>query len=204
MKEGHCSNRLISTHKIDDVVWSTIVNFLSDPDTIREGYQQTIDKGRQGHQREIDLLDELTRSDVRLSSRIQNLIKAYTDPDIGMDKDEFLGQKVQVDDERRQVQDRIKEIKTQIADLPTAEDLQNLEEFSAAIRNRLQGDDWEPTVENKRWVMKRLNVKVVISGDEVQIKGIFGDASGLSSTTSACCGHPLRPLRKHVLRAPAP
>jgi site-specific DNA recombinase len=198
IKEGHCSNRIISTNKLDDIVWSKIVNFLSDPDTIREGYQQAIDKGHLDHQREIDLLDELTRSDAKLSQRLQNLIKAYTDPDIGMDKDEFLGQKLQIDDERRQVQERIKEIKTYLADLPTPEDLKNLEEFSAAIRDRLQGEDWEPTVENKRWVMKRLNIKVVISEDEVKIKGIFGDFAGLSSTTSTYCDRRQRLLRRRV------
>jgi len=202
MKEGHCSNRMISTRKIDDVVWSTILNFLSNPDTIREGYQQTIDKGQQDHPREIDLLDELTRSDDKLSQRVQNLIKAYTDPDIGMDKGEFLGQKMQIDEERRQIQDRIKEIKTYLADLPTAEDLRNLEEYSAVIRDRLHGDEWEPTVENKRWVMKQLSVKVVISGEDVQITGMFGDASGLLSTPSSYYAHPQRLLQRHVLHVP--
>jgi site-specific DNA recombinase len=196
---GHCSNHIISARKIDNRVWDRIVEFLLNPETIKEGYQQAIEKGRLDNQRELDLLDELNRSDAKIEKRLRNLIKAYTDPDIGMSKDEFLGQKIQIEQERTQIQGRLVEIKSYLADIPTLEDLKSLEQFTNEARERLQGEEWQPTFDNKRWIMKRLNIKVIVSRDQnIKITGMLGDVPGLMPTTSVDYGHPPRLLRKRV------
>lgn len=177
---GHCSNHIISARKIDSQVWDRIVEFLLNPETIKEGYQQAIEKGKLDNQREIDKLDELNRSDAKIEQRLRNLIKAYTDPDIGMNKDEFLSQKIQIEQERTQIQTRLAEIKSYLADIPTLEDLKSLEQFTNEARERLQGEKWKPTFENKRLVMKRLNIKVIVSSDQnIKISGMLGNVPGL-------------------------
>jgi site-specific DNA recombinase len=185
---GHCSNHIISARKIDNLVWDRIVEFLSNPETIKEGYKQAIEKGKRDNQRELDLLDELNRSNAKIEQRLGNLIKAYTDPDIGMNKDEFLGQKIQIEQERAQIQTRLVEIKSYLADIPTLEDLKSLEQFANEARERLQGEEWKPTLENKRWVMKRLNLKVIVSSDQkIKITGMLGNVPGLMDIPSTCC-----------------
>jgi HD superfamily phosphohydrolase len=180
-------------------VWDRIVEFLLNPETIKEGYQQAIEKGRLDNQREIDLLDELNRSDAKIEQRLKNLIKAYTDPDIGMSKDEFLGQKILIEQERTQIQGRLAEIKSYLVDIPTLEDLKSLEQFTTEARERLQGEEWKPTLENKRWIMKRLNIKVIVSGDQkIRITGMLGNVPGLMDIPSTCCGHLQLPLQRHA------
>jgi hypothetical protein len=196
---GHCSNLIISARKIDNRVWDRIVEFLLNPETIKEGYQQAIEKGKLDNQREINLLDELNRSDAKIEQRLKNLIKAYTDPDIGMSKDEFLGQKILIEQERTQIQGRLAEIKSYLVDIPTLEDLKSLEQFTNEARERLQGEDWKPTFENKCWIMKRLNIKVIVSSDQkIKITGMLGDVPGLMDIPSACYAHQTRPLQKPV------
>ena len=179
---GHCSNHVISARIIDNQVWDKIVEFLINPETIKEGYKQDIEKGRLDNQREIDLLDELNKSDAKIEQRLKNLIKAYTDPDIGINKDEFLGQKIQIEHERTQIQSRLAEIKSYLADIPTLEDLKSLEQFTNEARERLQGEDWKPTFENKRWIMKRLNIQVIVGGDQtIKITGMLGNVPDFST-----------------------
>jgi site-specific DNA recombinase len=186
---GHCSNHIISARKIDNQVWDRIVEFLLNPETIKEGYEQAIEKGKRDNQRELDLLDELNRSNAKIEQRLGNLIKAYTDPDIGMNKDEFLGQKIQIEQERAQIQIRLVEIKSYLAHIPTLEDLKSLEQFTNEARERLQEEEWKPTLENKRWVMKRLNIKVIVSSDQkIKITGMLSNVPGLMDITSTYYG----------------
>jgi hypothetical protein len=97
-----------------------------------------------------------------------------------MNKDEFLSQKIQIEQERTQIQTRLAEIKSYLADIPTLEDLKSLEQFTNEARERLQGEKWKPTFENKRLVMKRLNIKVIVSSDQnIKISGMLGNVPGL-------------------------
>jgi site-specific DNA recombinase len=199
VKSGHCSNHVISARFLDKAVWDKIVEFLLYPDTLIEGYRQAIEKGKMENQREFALLDELSKAEGKYEKRLKNLITAYTDPDIGIQKEDFIEQKQLIEKEITNIQARIKEIKSTLSELPTLEDLKNLEDFSVDIRERLINPNWQPSYENKRWVMNKLKIKVLVSGDQyIKITGIIGNAPVLLDKTSTYYDHLRLPLRMHV------
>ncbi len=182
-KEGHCSNHSISARILDNQVWNKIIEFLLTPEIVLEGYKQAIEKGKLENQRELELLDELNKTHSKLEQRLKNLLRAYTDPDIGISKEDYLGQKTQIEQEKSTIQKRIYDIKSFISDIPTPDDLQNLEAFSMEIKERLQSENWQPTMENKRWILNRLNIKVLLNPDgNIKISGIISDAPILLDT----------------------
>jgi site-specific DNA recombinase len=193
IKAGHCSNHLISARLLERQVWDRIVKFLVDPETLLEGYRQAIAKGKLDNQREYDLLDELTRANEKYDRRLKNLITAYTDPDIGMDKEDFIEQKQMIEKETNNIQVRIKEIKSSLSELPTMENLKSLEEFTNQTRIRLLDADWQPSFGNKRWILNKLNIKVIIGRDRsVKLTGILGNAPGEKDNITAYYGFQLQ------------
>ena len=51
------------------------------------------------------------------------------------------------------------------------------------IKERLQSENWQPTMENKRWILNRLNIKVLLNPDgNIKISGIISDAPILLDT----------------------
>jgi len=79
-----------------------------------------------------------------------------------MEKEDFIEQKQLVEKEIKSIQARIKEINSLLAKIPSLEDLKSLEEFTAEIRERLLDTNWQPTLENKRWILDKLNIKVIV------------------------------------------
>jgi len=77
IKEGHCSNHIMSARQLEECVWNKIVEFLVSPETMLNGYKQAIENGKLENQREFALLDELTKAGVKYEKRLKNLITAY-------------------------------------------------------------------------------------------------------------------------------
>jgi site-specific DNA recombinase len=193
IKAGHCSNHILSARRLEKMVWDRVVKFLVAPETLLEGYRQAIEKGTLDNQREYALLDELIKANEKYDRRSKNLLIAYTDPDIGMDKDDFIEQKQMIEKETKSNQVRIKEIKSSLSELPTMENLKSLEEFTNETQKRLLDTDWQPSFENKRWILDKLNIRVVIGKDRsIRLTGILGDAPGEKDNTSVYYGFQLQ------------
>lgn len=183
--EGHCINREITGSRIEAAVWERIKKFLLEPGSLHEGYEQALEKERNTQRRQRVLLEKYHRSIGKLEQRKTNLIRAYTDPEIGMTKAEFLSERDQIDGEMQSVAERMQEIESQLSELPTREELESLEHFAGEVRMRLASQDWQPTDENKRKVLEMLHVQVFVGLDYTgKITGWFGELDGLLYRTS--------------------
>jgi hypothetical protein len=130
------------------------------------------------------LLEKYNSSIGKLEQRKANLIRAYTDPEIGMTKAEFLVEREKIDSEIQAVAERTQEIESRISDLPTREELESLERFAEEIRRKLTSQDWQPTNENKRKVLEMLHVQVYVGLDySGKITGWFGELDNLLYNT---------------------
>lgn len=181
---GHCLNRQISARMLDPLVWDKIKELLLDPENLREGYSEAVEKELAAQKRQQKYQEELISQIQKLEQRRRNLIIAYTDPDLGITKAEFLNQRTQLDDEIKKVRERIREIEARFANLPTAEEFETLERFAEEIRERLISDEWEPTLANKRRILQLLHVEVLVDIDRnIRLSGWFGKDHGLLSKT---------------------
>ena len=181
--DGQCMDKEISAHRLDDLVWDKISEMLMKPEVLREGYEQAKHYEQINRARTINLIQEMYKAANKLEQQLMNLTRAYTDPEIQMTKTQYLAQKGQFEGELREIQDEIKEIEPQATDLPTPNQLEELESFAEKIRGKLANENWEPTPESKRHLLQMLHVKVFISKDgTARVTGWFGETDGFSYT----------------------
>lgn len=175
-KEGACMNRQISARILEPMVWNMVKSLLLEPEQLRKGYEQTRIKAREGQARELSLKDELTRNFSKLETRKQNLLKAYTDPDIGLSKAEFISQRQMIDTELESTTERLREIDSHLSQTASPIEFDSIERFSREIRSRLTDDDWKPTPVNMRKIIDLLHARVMITADgKAVLDGWFSD-----------------------------
>jgi site-specific DNA recombinase len=184
LRNGHCLNRTISAGKIETAVWEKITQLLLDPASLQEGYNQALEKEKAAHARQRALLDQIYQRVDKLELIKRNLTKAYTDPDIGLTKAEYIEQREDADRELIQAKDEISKLEGELSNLPTPEEFASLERFAGKVRERITSDDWKPTKKNKRRVLEMLHAKVLISKEgTARVTGWFGDVAGLMTIT---------------------
>jgi site-specific DNA recombinase len=185
---GHCLNKWISARKLEPLVWNKVANILLAPKSLREGYEQTIEQEQQKQVRRLEHLETLQAAIEKLKARKVRLQHVYLDPDIGMTKDEYLEEKQILDDQIKAANKDIEKIGKELKTIPSESDLKSLEQMASKIVGAL-GNNLDISPQDKRKVMKMLNIKVLISrGGGVKLEGWFTpESDGLSSTTSACC-----------------
>ena len=183
-KEGHCRNRMISTRKVDPLVWDRIVEVLLDPDNLRKGYEESLEQQQATTKRQRRRLETLERSRQKLEQKGANLMAAYLDPDIQMTKPEYLQQRAAIDDELGTREDEIKSLLEHLTTVEVPPDYETIEAFADEVRDQLEGED-ELTPQEKRKILELLHVRVFIPDDgELWLEGWFESASERQSTTS--------------------
>jgi hypothetical protein len=128
-----------------------------------------------------------------MEQQLNNLTRAYTDPDIQMTKTEYLAQRVQLEHDLTELRGRIEEIEALPTAVPTERQFEDLESFAQKVRERIAKDDWDPTPESKRQVLELLHAKVILSKDgSGKVIGWFGETEGFSYTRHSHSGLPGR------------
>jgi site-specific DNA recombinase len=195
LKHGHCRNHQISARILEQVVWDEIVKVLLEPENLRRGYEQSLEIEQAKHARHLAHMETLRQAAAKLDERQQNLNTAYTDPDINLTKDEYLAQRVQIEDSRKQLKSEVEALEKELASIPTQVEFETLEAFSAEIRESLS-HELNLTPEEKRRVLEMLHVKVFLRADgAIRIQGWFAVSSeGLLTTSSKHCERQPLPL----------
>jgi len=193
-------NREISANIIEPLVWDTIRKLLLEPAMLKEGYEQALEHEKTNHSRQMVLKEKLQKSIGRIELRLQNLTRAYTDPDIGMSKTEYVSQRKQIELELKTIGERMQEIEEALLTLPTPEEYATIERFAEEVRMRIDDENWEPTPENKRKILDLLNVQVWITKDnKFKVTGWFGESNSVSYKMRS---HSARLVRKRAGMSP--
>lgn len=127
------------------------------------------------------LKGQLNQATGKLEMRLQNLTKAYTDPDIKMPKMEYIAQRKQIEMELKSIGEQLQEIENELSNLPTPEEYETVEKFAEQIRQRIGGEGWDIQPQEKRRVLELLHTKVWIGLDyTVRVTGWFGETEGFT------------------------
>jgi site-specific DNA recombinase len=186
LSQGHCCNRWISAKKLDPLVWDEIVNILLNPQSLRKGYEKIMEEETEKKARQINHLEAIQKGIEKLLAKRGRLQHIYLDPDIGMTKEEYLGEKKILDDQINSAHEEMEKIEKELQRVPTERDLVALEEMAGKIVASL-GENLDIAPEDKRKVLEMLNVKVLISPDKKRkIEGWFTPPDdGLLYTSSS-------------------
>jgi len=186
MSQGHCHNKWLSTNKIEPIVWDKVVQILLHPDSLRKGYEKMIEEKKEKNSHQIKHLETLNTGIEKINGKRTRLQAVYLDPDIGMTKEEFLHEKRALDEQLESLHEDIERIENELSQVPTEEDLADLEKMAFKVRELL-GSKMDIEDQDKRQIMEMLNLKVLISPDKkVKIEGwVTPENNGLLSISSS-------------------
>ena len=196
--EGHCINRVVSARRLEPLVWQALVKILLDPQSLRQGYEESLEQQKAGRARLVAHRETLGERLLKLEKQQENLTALYIDPDVTMTKTEYLRQKERIDDEQKSIAQEIDKVDVELASIPMLADLESMETFASAVRERMDGK-FDPSPEDKRKILELLHVRVWISVDgEVRLTGWFKQEDDEASTWL------LSESSKHYVRRPPP
>ena len=184
-KEGHCVNRFIPAKKIEPVVWEEIVNMLLDPESLRRGYESSLEQQESTRSRHRDYVKLLYEKLKKCEREGQNLTAAYIDPDIMLSKTEYIEHKERLDDEIKAINSETDIREKEIANIPTPADLKTMEVFADKVREKLLLNR-KPDPESVRKLLEMLHIKVFVGvNGDARVDGWFQeDRRRLLATTS--------------------
>ena len=195
--QGHCMNRQISATKLGDIVWEKTLRILLHPESLREGYEQSLEQQESAVAKKNTLVQVLEKALIKNKQKNQNLNMAYLDPDINMSKYEYLEQKELIETESRNIQEQLQTTHYEIKNLPRPAEIETLEVFAKEIVEGLLAEDDDVSPERKRKILKMLHIKVILFPDgNVQLDGWFNppETKGLLDQASAYCANPQKRL----------
>ena len=177
ISQGHCSNKWIGAKTLEPLVWNKVVQILLNPKSLREGYQENMEREQQKQARQIQHIETLQRAIEKLQAKKLRLQKTYLDPDIGMTKEEFLEEKRALDEQIKTANFDLEKLADEIQRVPSESDLESLEQMAFKIVSSL-GNNLDISPQDKRQVMQMLNLKVLISRDGmIKLEGWFATES---------------------------
>ena len=179
-KEGHCRNHQVSARVLEPVVWERIVKLLLDPESLRQGYEDSLAQQQLAQSRQREHLETLRRAARQVTLKRQNLNAAYIDPDIRLSKEDYVVHKERLEKELSDILEEVTSIEAEFARVPTTAEIESLELFSQEISAGLRAEELKP--EDKRKVLQMLHVRVIIEPSGMaRLEGWF-PCSGLSDT----------------------
>ena len=183
-KENHCFNRIISARKLEPIVWNEIVRLLLDPNSLRQGYEKSLDQQQENLSRQRNHLDTLNKKLQNLKNQRQKLTNSYLDPEIPLSRGEYIEEKTRIDGVIQQQQSDIELLELQLETFPLPGDFDDIEEFTEKISLGINVINIMP--DQKRKILDMLHVKVFLDSESsVRLDGWFDPISTCLSSTSS-------------------
>jgi site-specific DNA recombinase len=183
-KEGHCKNRQITGHLLEERVWDTLLTILLDRETLREGYMASVAQRDAQQARAKGHLETLQRNLQKAEMRRRKVNEMYADPELGLSKTEYLEMKTPLEREIEDIKAQLRATEEELAQWPMPPTLATIETFAERIQKGLQRCDVTP--EARRELYETLHLRVLLGLDGSMIlRGWFGNSDGLSDSSSS-------------------
>ena len=154
--ERQCDNKQVRTSQLDDLVWQQVVALLQHPERLRQEYEQRLQRLEQDHHSNADTA-ALEKHKRHLQQGKSRLIDSYTEGLI--DKGDFDPKMAQLKTKLEQVQAQIDTSQRQHAgQVELFLVINRLEEFAAAVNDRLTTLEFSTKREIIRALVKRIEI----------------------------------------------
>ena len=198
--ERICDNKQVRTAKLDELVWTQVLEVLRHPDRLEKEYQRRLDI-LQGDAKANPGIDTLEKQKRNLEKGKSRLIDSYTDGVI--EKNEFAPKIGQLKIKIKQLEEQIEICKKKdSSQFELFLVINQLEEFSKTVNDKLSATDFDA----KREIIRALVKRVEIYKDEVVIIFRIEPQGGLNedntSADSVTTNHFMQDCkRRHITRA---
>lgn len=187
IRKGHCRSHQIPAHSLDCVVWSAVTQLLLDPESLRRGYGESLERQQAKLASQRAQLETLDRVMQRLNQQLVNLTKLLIDPEIQLSKQEYLAQRTAIEAELRIVEKDRQALQNELDTYDNLSALESLEAMASQIKEYLEGDI-EPSQEDKRMILEMLHVRVIVHHDKIRLTGWFDPQDGITVSTESRSG----------------
>ncbi|MGI9514090.1 MAG: recombinase family protein, partial [Anderseniella sp.] len=155
--ERVCNNKQVRTERLDELVWQQVVELLSEPGRLKNEYERRLDLLEQNERKNIDTA-ALEKQKRHLEQSKSRLIDSYAEGVI--DKGDFDPKIQHVKIKLQQIAHQIEETKRyQAGQFELFLIINRLEEFAAAVNDRLSTIDFTTKREIIRALVKRIEIR---------------------------------------------
>jgi site-specific DNA recombinase len=173
--------------KVEEAVWSAIAKLLLNPQAILAGYEAMEAEAKEQREKLEARLEALLKLQGKAKQRLEALTDAFLDPDIGMEKSEYIRRRREIKQEINELEREIQNLKHRLSkETITREHIATIEKFASKIAERIDSLSWE----EKREVLKLLRVRGKVHHDErgtwIELEGLFPPTEVLVSSTTSC------------------
>lgn len=185
-RDGGRKHPNLRADEVEEKVWEAVKGMLLNPSVLWEGYKARDSEVLEQKARLVERLEAMLKLKEKAEQKLETLMNAYLDPDIGMRKAEYTRRRREIEKEiaewRREAVEVQKRLETEAI---TRERMEAIEEFAAKVAQGIGLLDFD----QKRKVLQMLEVRGVVHHDDgeasIELEGLFPVTEvGLSSTTS--------------------
>ena len=166
-QEGHCASRFIPAGSLDELVWSDLCELLTHPEVII----QELHRAQQGHWLPQELQarrENVRRGQVSLRQQLDRLTEAYLSG--VMPLAEYQRRRAELEERLTGLSRQEEQLKAQAA---RVQETAGLATSVAAFCERSKAGLAAATFEQKRQLVELLIDRVIVTGDEVEIRYVI-------------------------------
>ena len=166
-REHGCPSRLIPMRQLDEVVWADLCDLLTHPETIR----QALGRAQSGQWLPQELQarrNGLRKASTSLSRQVDRLTEAYLEQIVSLE--EYRRRRQDLEGRQEAVQTQLRELE---ASLSRQSELAAIAEGIEVFCQRVQQGLEQATFEQKRQLVELLIDRVIVTGDEVEIRYVI-------------------------------
>ena len=166
-REHGCPSRLIPMRQLDEVVWADLCDLLTHPETIR----QALGRAQSGEWLPQELQarrNGLRKASTSLCRQVDRLTEAYLEQIVSLE--EYRRRRQDLEKRQEAMQTQLRELE---ASLSHQRELAAIAEGIEVFCQRVHQGLGQATFEQKRQLVELLIDRVVVTGDEVEIRYVI-------------------------------
>jgi site-specific DNA recombinase len=201
-REHGCPSRLIPMRQLDEVVWEDLCDLLTHPEAIR----QALGRAQRGEWLPQELQarrNGLRKASTSLSRQVDRLTEAYLEQIVSLE--EYRRRRQDLEGRQEAVQTQLRELE---ASLSRQSELATIAAGIELFCQRVQQGLEQATFEQKRQLVELLIDRVIVTGDEVEIRYVIptsprGEATRFYQLRIPYCGKVQPDVSRRVPRGPS-
>jgi site-specific DNA recombinase len=188
MKNRNCGLPFFRAEKMEAEIWEWIKSLIMDEEQLKKGLNDHLEQSKNEHAPLYARLEAIDRLITERQSQMERLLDLYLDGEYPKDmlNERKARLEREINDFNREKADLLAAIEQKAL---TAEQIQDLLTYAAAIREELQDVDKEADFVTKQRIMKALNVQVILEEKDglklYHTRCHIKDSSMTGATTSA-------------------
>jgi len=185
-RDGGRIHRMVRVELVEERIWQAIARMLMNPSILWVGYEAQGEEAMKLQARMQEHLQGVVAALEKAVATKRKLLDRFIDPEVNMDKQEYLEKRAELDAEIEHLEGRAAELRQRVGQIAvTKEQMLSIQEFARKAAQGIANISFA----GKREILQKLRVRGLIHHDSdgawVELTGLFPvERVGLLDTTS--------------------